>query len=169
MYSCKSCEAPHYLLVTRKEHTFAVFYQRYTLGYPLECYDDGEVPPIVVSHTRGHAADTSDYETFYGPIVVYPRKRSFSRSEVETIWQATQGHCHLCLRRWPIAKRGARGWHIDHVIPHIGGGHEVEELPNFRIACAKCNIKKGKGYTEARIRLALRDLVKLLVEADTGR
>jgi 5-methylcytosine-specific restriction endonuclease McrA len=156
------CEAQHYLSVTRERDTFAICYQRYTLRYPLEYYDDGEVPPIATLHAGRHAAGESDGETFAGPIVVYPRKRRFSRCEVEAIWRATKGRCHICSQRWPIAQRGPRGWHIDHMIPHIGGRREVEELPNFRVACARCNLKKGKGYTEASIRLGLRHVVELL-------
>lgn len=42
--------------------TFAICYQRYMLRYPLENFDDGEVPPeIVIRRTRGHAAGTSDF------------------------------------------------------------------------------------------------------------
>ena len=161
-FSCRACEAHHYLSVTRERDTFAVRYQRYTLRYPLEYYDDGEVPPIAILHAGRHAAGESDGETFAGPTVVYPRKRRFARSEAEAIWRATKGRCHICSQRWQIAQRGPRGWHIDHVIPHIGGGCEVEEVPNFRVACARCNLKKGKGYTGASIRLGLRHLVELL-------
>jgi hypothetical protein len=27
-----------------------------------------------------------------------------------------------CRRRWRLDQRGGNRWHIDHVIPHIGGG-----------------------------------------------
>jgi hypothetical protein len=36
-------------------------------------------------------------------------------------------------------------------------------VSNLRVACARCNLKKGKGYTSAAIRLGLRRLVELLV------
>jgi 5-methylcytosine-specific restriction endonuclease McrA len=122
------------------------------------------VPPNVTLYARRSASDEWDDETFAGPIVVYPRKRRFSRFEVEAIWRASKGRCHICKQRWPIAARGPRGWHIDHVIPHIGGGREVEELWNLRVACAKCNLKKGKGYTKAVISLGLRHLVEVLTD-----
>ncbi len=164
MFTCRSCEAKHYLSVTRQRGAFAVCYQRYTLRYPLEYYDKSEMPPVATLKAPWHSACESDDEMFAGPIVVYPRKRRFSRSEVEVIWRATKGCCHICTRRWHLDQRGARGWHIDHVIPHIGGGREADKLPNFRVACATCNLKKGKGFTEASIRLGLRRLVELLAQ-----
>jgi 5-methylcytosine-specific restriction endonuclease McrA len=130
----------------------------------LEYYDDGELPPIATLNACRHSAGESSDDRFAGPIVVYSRKKSFSRSEVEAIWRATKGRCHICHQCWPLDRRGKRGWHIDHVIPHIGGGREVEKLPNFRVACARCNLKKGKGFTEASIRLGLCQLVELLAQ-----
>jgi 5-methylcytosine-specific restriction endonuclease McrA len=130
----------------------------------LEYYDDGELPPIATLHACVHSAGESNDDVFAGPIVVYPRKKNFSRSEVEVIWRATKGRCHICSQRWPLDRRGARGWHIDHVIPHIGGWREVEKLPNFRVACARCNLKKGKGFTEASIRLGLCRVIELLAQ-----
>jgi hypothetical protein len=35
-------------------------------------------------------------------------------------------------------------------------------MPNFRIACARCNLRKGRGYREANIRVALNKLIKAL-------
>lgn len=161
-FLCRWCDAEHYLSVTRERGTFLVCYQRYTLRYPLEHYDEGVVPSNVILHVKGRSTGESDDDTYAGPIVVYPRKRHFSQSEVKAIWQATKGRCHICNRRWPLNQRGPRRWHIDHVIPHIGGGRDTEVLPNFRVACARCNLRKGKGFTEASIRLGLRRLVELL-------
>ena len=160
--SCRCCEAQHYLSLSRKQNTFIVCYQSYTLRYPLEYYDDNEAPPIVRLHGGRHSTGGSGNDIFAGPIVVYPRKRRFSSSQLKALWLASKGRCHICGRRWALDQRGPRGWHIDHVIPHIGGGRDVEELPNLRIACATCNLKKGKGYTEASIRLGLCRLVELL-------
>lgn len=163
-FHCRMCDAEHYLSVTWERGASVVCYQRYTLRYPLEHYDEGVEPPIVTLHAKGHSTGESDNDIYAGPIVVYPRKRRFSQSEIEAIWQATKGHCHICHQRWLLNQRGMRGWHIDHVIPHIGGGRDTEVLPNFRVACAKCNLRKGKGFKEASIRLGLRRLVELLQE-----
>ncbi len=160
--SCRLCEAQHYLSLARTQNGFAVCYQRYTLRHPLEYYDVGEVPPIVRLHAGRHATDRQDSDIFAGPIVVYPRKRRFSQSEVNTLWRASKGRCHICRRHWALGQHGPRGWHIDHVIPHVGGGRDVERLPSLRVACGTCNRKKGKGYTEASIRLGLCRLVELL-------
>lgn len=163
-FLCRLCDTQHYLSVARESGVFVICYQRYTLRYPLEYYDEGVEPPNVILHVKGHSTDESDNVTYAGPIVVYPRKRRFSQSEVEAIWQATKGRCHICHQRWKLSQRGMHGWHIDHVIPHIGGGRDSEALPNFRVACAKCNLRKGRGFKEASIRLGLRRLVELLQE-----
>ena len=42
-FLCRFCDAEHYLSVTRERGAFVVCYQRYTLRYPLEYYDDGVV------------------------------------------------------------------------------------------------------------------------------
>jgi hypothetical protein len=159
--SCR-CSAKHYLSVARTGNMFRVRYQRYTLRYPPEFYDAGEVPPFVRLHAASPSVGEADLGVFAGPIVVQPRKRYHSRSEVEALWRAS-GRCHICDRKWALAQRGVRGWHLDHVIPHIGGGIDTESLSNLRVACARCNLKKGKGYTSAAIRLGLRRLVELLV------
>ena len=97
-------------------------------------------------------------ETLCGPIVVYKRKR-FSLAEVRTIWKRSCHRCHLCGKVWKLSQRGRYGWHIDHVIPNIGGGHKTEEMSNFRVACATCNLRKGRGYTSKIIRQALEQIL----------
>lgn len=161
-FSCRSCEAEHFLSISRKGNEYAICYQRYTLRYPIEDYDDGLEFPVVVMHASRRSVGESDSESCAGPIVVYPRKSRFTRAEVRSIWQASKGRCHLCNRRWLLQERGRRGWHIDHVIPHIGGGRDTESMPNLKIACARCNLQKGRGYREASIRLALSKLIKAL-------
>ncbi len=161
IFSCRLCQGTHYLSVSSASSTFVVCYQRYTLRYPPEYYEV-EAPPIVRVRAGRHSGDEPDNDAFSGPIVIPLRKRHFLRSEVQTLWRASNGRCHICDREWTVEQRGARGWHIDHLIPHIGGGLDVERLPNFRVACARCNLKKGTGYAEARIRLGLRALVELL-------
>lgn len=160
--SCR-CSAKHHLSVTQTGNMFRVCYQRYTLRYPPEFYDAGEVPPFVRLHAVSPSVGGADVGVFAGPIVVQPRKRYYSISEVEALWRASGRRCHICDRRWALAQRGVRGWHLDHVIPHIGGGIDTESVSNLRVACARCNLKKGKGYTSAAIRLGLRRLVELLV------
>ena len=164
-WNCRGrpCEAEHFLSIMRKDNKVVICYQRYTLRYPLEFYDEG-VMPVDVRLYMGKSSETQFDETGYiGPVVVYPRKKRFSPAEVKAIWQATHGRCHICARRWRHDQRGVHGWHIDHVIPH-GGGRETECTENFRVACAICNLRKGKGFTEAAIRLGLRNLVGSLAQ-----
>lgn len=168
--SCRRCDAKHYLSVRREAWGLHVCYHLYTLRYPLDQYDQDFDPPVVRLKTSSHAADVDSAVIFSGPITIYPRKKRFSPSEVQAIWRASKGRCHICGRSWRLRDRSVRGWHIDHVIPHIGGGEEVERLLNLRVACARCNLKKGKGFTEKSIRLALRQLAELFeVQPSEGR
>lgn len=58
---------------------------------------------------------------------------------------------------------------MDHLIPHTGGGADTETLENMKVACSRCNLKKGKGYSEAAIRLGLKELVQALAQLDAKR
>jgi len=156
---CHRCEAEHYLSIQKTANGYEVDYQLYTLRYPLESYDEGLDIPV----SRYEMKDFGDPPETHGgpgPIIVYLRKKRFSIKEVTVIWEASKGKCHICGRIWKLNERGIRGWHIDHVVPHVGGGQGTEAIENLRLACAKCNLKKGRGYTEKRIRLAIRDLVQ---------
>lgn len=165
-WNCRArpCECEHYLSVDRQDGAFVIAYRRYTLRYPLEFYDAGVAPFDVRLFLREPRESGSEEDGLSGPVVVYPRKRRFSTAEVKFIWEASRRRCHICKRRWALSQRGARGWHIDHVIPHIGGGEETERDENFRVACAICNLKKGKGFKEAAVRRALCELVRFLAE-----
>jgi len=156
---CRFCETVHYLRVLDKTWGFDICYQRYTNRYPLENYDESD-PFVIKCRVLGDLPHAAPDDGFSGPVAIYPRKKHYESREVQAIWAATKGRCHLCGRAWRRSQRGRRGWHIDHVIPHVGGGPEVEKLPNFRVACARCNLKKGRGYTEATIRTWIRNLIE---------
>lgn len=162
-YNCRfrSCEAEHFFAISRHDTTFLIAYQRHTLRYPLEYYDQGTTPFDIRLYRRQPGDGQLDDSGYVGPVVVYPRKKRFAPAEVRSISNATGG-CHICQHPWQLSQRGTRGWHIDHVIPHAGGGAGTEQIANFRVACAKCNLEKGKGFTEAVIRLRLRELALAL-------
>jgi 5-methylcytosine-specific restriction endonuclease McrA len=128
------------------------------MRYPMEQYDDHTFPKIVLreAHSRGEFDDSDD--SLFGPIVIYKRKKHFRQAEKEAIWLTSRRRCHLCGKRWGLKQRSQNGWHIDHVIPNVGGGKDTEGLANFRVACARCNLKKGRGYTERTIREALKQM-----------
>lgn len=131
------------------------------MRYPLDEYDPGqdvfEVRLGVSGDREGAVSDT-----FSGPIMIYPRKARFTKTEVLEIWRESGKKCHICNKSWALDERSRSGWHIDHVIPHIGGGADTEKLTNLRVACATCNLKKGRGYTESRIKLSISRLGRLL-------
>jgi 5-methylcytosine-specific restriction endonuclease McrA len=158
---CRSCAAEHYLAVREETWGFNICYQRYPNRYPLEDYDESD-PFFTKCRVLGDPDDATPDDGFSGPVAIYPRKKQYESWEVRAIWTVTRGHCHLCGRAWRLSERGRSGWHIDHVIPHIGGGPDVEKLPNFRVACAGCNLKKGRGYTEATIRIGIRNLIETI-------
>lgn len=154
---CMHCDALHYLALYFIGDRLHVCYQRYTQRYPLEEYD-GSDPHIIICHSR---KGSKEPDTFSGPITVFPRKR-FKPDEVRQVWRASGRRCHICGKKWRLKDRSRTGWHIDHVIPHIGGGADTEEMPNFRVACAKCNLSKGRGYTEKQVKLGIRRLIEEL-------
>jgi len=157
---CPSCGAKYLLKLLPRRGGFAALYHLWTRRYPPEMYDDDDAP-IILLKARRRAASPSARETFSGPIVVYPRRR-FTPSEVRAIWNASRRRCHICKRVWRLRDRSRAGWHIDHLIPHIGGGADVEELANMRVACARCNLGKGRGYTDKQVESALNELVEHL-------
>lgn len=156
---CQRCYDIHYLSVKRQGRGIEVQYLRYNLRYPLDHYDESEEPPFIKIKATG-SADEEDCETFSGPIVIYPRKKRFTKAEKAVIWNATHGTCHICGRKWKLEDHRRDGYHIDHVIPHDSGGKSTEKLKNMRVACAKCNLRKGKGYSEKRIKVAIMSLVE---------
>jgi hypothetical protein len=135
-------------------------YVRDTRRYPAETYVDGPPPTLVTSFDSKHGDLSEDGNSNqYGPIRIHRRKKYFTRDEVRKIYRLSHGKCGLCGKRWGLPERGKAGWHIDHVVPHAGGGSDTEEIRNFRVACARCNLKKGRGYTR---RIILGHLVRLL-------
>jgi len=163
-FACRLCNTQHHLSIRDGEGGFIVQYQRYTQRYAPDEYDDGaEFPVVTLGVVRGSKVDGSDHAgPFSGPIVVYPRRKRFSVDDLREIWTASSGRCHLCNRRWELAQRGRNGWHVDHVIPHCGGGPDTESLRNLRVSCASCNIRKGRGYTKKSVTVGLRNLIRAI-------
>jgi hypothetical protein len=155
----KECEAVHYLRIAPDSAGLDVAYGRYTRGYPLEAYDEGGPP--APRGARGAKKQPLEVDGFSGPVAVYKPKRHFSRAQVHEVWTASKGRCHLCGRRWRADGRGPKGWQIDHVIPHAGGG-AAEKQTSFRLACSNCSPPKGRGYRQARLLRSIRDLAMRL-------
>jgi len=156
---CLACGDVHYLEVKRHEQGYDICFQRYTLRYPLEFYDEGVQMPVVQLHASEQPEPDEQRESFSGPIIIYPRRRIRRASELRIIWDASERRCHLCGRRWKLASRGRSGWHVDHIIPHAGGGADTESTCNLRVACWRCNLSKGRGYSGADVRWGLQRLV----------
>jgi 5-methylcytosine-specific restriction endonuclease McrA len=161
MLLCGACDAKHFLFARFSTSSVDVIYCRYTFRHPLDCYDESELPFDIRQYLSHTPPESEESDVFAGPIKIYPRKKRFTTSDLLTIWRATNGMCHLCRdRRWKLNERGKNGWHVDHIIPHIGGGAGLQKLANLRVACAKCNLSKGRGYTVARVRIAVRNLIE---------
>jgi len=154
------CEARHYLKMWRDLDGWRFIYVRDTRRYPAETYEDEPPPGLVTSFGDSHSDLSEDGDSNqYGPIRILRRKKYFTRDEIQKIHQLSHGKCSLCGKRWKLPERGKDGWHIDHMVPHSGGGGDTEEIQNFRVACARCNLKKGRGYTR---RIVLAHLIRLL-------
>src|SRR5258708_11011195 len=110
-WNCRNrpCETEHFLSVGRLGGAFVIAYQRYTLRYPLQYYDEGTMPFNIRVYRRKPREGQLDDSGYVGPVVVYPRKKRFSPTEVKGIWQATRGRCHISRRRWQLAQPPAHG------------------------------------------------------------
>jgi 5-methylcytosine-specific restriction endonuclease McrA len=148
------CGARHFLSVQPDR----VVYDRDTRRYPSENYDDNDFPVIKLEKVKRSPQASDGDSILDGPIIILRRKSWFSLSEFCTIFKNSNGKCHICKKRWVFSAHGVKGWHVDHVIPHAGGGHDTEEIQNFRVACARCNLKKGRGYTRKTVEFALKQL-----------
>jgi len=155
----QGCEAVHYLRIGPDSGGLDVVYDRYTVGYPLEAYDEGGVPAPPRAHKAG--AQSLDEDGFSGSVAVYPRKRRFSGAEAAEVWKASKGRCHLCGHRWGPGERGKKGWQIDHVIPHVVGTG-AEKPTHFRLSCTACKAGKGRLQRQAHLSRSIRDLVMRL-------
>ena len=155
-----NCEARHILLI-RRDHAI---YDRDTRRYPSEFYDDNEFPIIKLCDVKPPKSPPNDDSILFGPIVILRRKKRFSLKELQVIYARSNGKCHLCLKPWAFSSRSKTGWHVDHVIPNAGGGWDTEQMENFRVACARCNLKKGRGYTFRTVRLVLEQLWDQIVQ-----
>ena len=154
---CQKCSTPHYLRARKTANIWHVIYERDTRRYPAGFYD-GE-PDIVVKFRKTSEADQDDDAPFpnRGPIFVFKRRRH-SQAEKREIWLRSAKKCHVCGKKWKFSQHGSKGWHIDHDIPNSGGGKETEMIANYLVACASCNLKKGRGYTRRTVHEALASL-----------
>jgi hypothetical protein len=135
---------------------WSAIYDRDTRRYPSDYYE--EQPFVVVTTKKALLQDDDPPFPDRGAICVFTRRR-FSRDEIKRIWIQSNRKCYMCKKKWKLAERSRTGWHIDHLIPNIGGGKETEMMENFRVACARCNLGKGRGYTSTVIRGALHNLL----------
>lgn len=156
---CERCCALHYLVVKRDVSECLVVYDRFTMRYPMEQYDDKTFPRVELRAINSSESSEEPEDSLVGPIVIYKRKKHFSPAEEKTIWLNSHRKCHLCGKRWKLNERSRYGWHVDHLIPNVGGGKNTENMANFRVACARCNLRKGRGYTQRIIRDALKQLL----------
>jgi 5-methylcytosine-specific restriction endonuclease McrA len=153
----RDCGARHYLAVKKGR----VIYDRDTRKYLSEYYDDGLC--CVVKCWGGRGSGTAVVsDNMYGPIIILLRKKRFSKTELRSIFERSCGRCQICKKRWKLADHGKTGWHVDHVVANSGGGSGTENMENLQVACAQCNLKKGRGYTFQQIRLELQQLVEIL-------
>lgn len=161
LLTCRDCGANHYLRVLPERSEIS--YCRYTRRYPPEFYPQDDFSECGISieqkWKKGQQQDTSPFGENFGLVRVQTR-RKFNLKEVSEIWKNSDKKCHLCGKRWKLNQRSRSGWHIDHIIPNIGGGHETEEIENMKVACAKCNLGKGKGFSDRKLKEKLSRIIQ---------
>lgn len=69
-------------------------------------------------------------------MVELDRRRFFSTSQRQQLYESAEGRCQRCLE--PLHE----GWHADHRIPWANGGRT--EVENGQALCNPCNLLKGR-------------------------
>jgi len=74
-----------------------------------------------------------------------------STERLNSIYDKTDGYCHLCHRKLSFknyGKRNTKGaWHIEHSVPQAKGG--TNHLNNLYAACIPCNEDKNTRHTRS--------------------
>jgi 5-methylcytosine-specific restriction endonuclease McrA len=69
----------------------------------------------------------------------------YTDDELNSIYDKTDGYCHLCGKKLSWTNYGQRGtkaaWHVDHSIALANGG--THHMNNLYPACISCNEEKG--------------------------
>jgi hypothetical protein len=69
----------------------------------------------------------------------------YSDEKLNSIYDKTNGSCHLCNKKLSFKNYNARGakgsWHVDHSKAKANGG--TDHLNNLFPACISCNLEKG--------------------------
>lgn len=165
---CRNCQESHYLRVTKRGNEgFEIAYYVYTLKYSLESYGDESDPPIGIVKTSSSNNQDRDDSIYLGVITIYPRKKYFNKAELSQIWNASNKKCHICKKSWRLSDRSLYGWHVDHVIPNANGRYGTELMKNFKVACAGCNLKKGRGQSQQKLYRSFLKLIKFLKEKES--
>ncbi len=155
----QDCEAVHYLRIGPDSDGLDVVYDRYTVGAPLECYDEGNAPQSPGGPKKGKAKP--DEDGFSGLVSVFPKKKRYGDAEAAAVWKASKGSCHLCGRQWRANERGKAGWQIDNVVPQLEGA-EVGRQVKLRLSCTTCELGRGRRQRQAHLARSIRDLVMRL-------
>jgi len=97
----------------------------------------------------------------------------YTNDELNSIFDRTDGCCHLCFARLVFSnygRFGARGaWEAEHSNPRANGG--TDRMNNLYAACISCNRSKGarstrvvrawRGFTAAPLSTAKREKLRL--------
>ena len=78
------------------------------------------------------------------------KRRRFSSEELNTVYDRTNGKCHLCHKTLSFKNYGMHGakgaWHVDHSRAIANGG--TNHMNNLFAACISCNLSKGTVSTK---------------------
>lgn len=110
-----------------------------------------------------HDVAVSENEAKSEPIVLDPvekteKRKKFSQSERETIYNRSEGRCGICGRFVPYGE-----FTVDHIVPLAKGGKN--DLDNLQCACKSCNQLKGSMDYETFTQKAVA-IILMRAEAD---
>src|SRR5438094_2883758 len=76
---------------------------------------------------------------------------SYDAATLRTIYDRTNGRCHLCGKKLSFVNYGRPGrkapWHVEHSVALARGG--TDHLNNLFPACIDCNLDKGTASSRA--------------------
>lgn len=74
---------------------------------------------------------------------------AYDNDRLNSIYDKTDGCCHICHKKLSFTNHGKRGgkgaWHVEHSKPKAKGG--TNHLNNLFPACIDCNSEKGVMHT----------------------
>lgn len=131
--------------------------------YKITPYTNASAPEQNKGTEETHDVAVSESEVKSKPVVLdlvekTEKRKKFSQSERETIYNRSEGRCGICGRFVPYSE-----FTVDHIVPLAKGGKN--DFDNLQCACKLCNQLKGSMDYETFTQKAVA-IILMRAEAD---